>query len=125
MAEKKGGYFDAQGFYEALDATRQARRVTWKVIAEEAGVSASTLSRMAQGKRPDVDGLAALTAWSGLGADRFVRSEAPRRAPESLGLISAQLREDKELTPEAATALDQLIRTTYERLRRASSKAEQ
>jgi transcriptional regulator with XRE-family HTH domain len=119
--EKRGGYFDALGFYAALDATRQARRLTWKQVAEEAGVSASTLSRMAQGKRPDVDGLAALTAWSGLEADRFMRSDTPRSVPEPLGLISAQLREDRHLSPEAATALDTLIRSTYERLRRTDS----
>ncbi len=41
-------------------------------------MSASTLTRMAQGKRPDVDGLAALVAWSGLDADDYVRS-----APDS------------------------------------------
>lgn len=92
--------------------------MNWKQVAAESGVSASTLTRMAQGKRPDVDGLAALAAWSGLDADGFVRSEQKRPEPEPLAKISTYLRSDRNLTPEAATALDELIKATYERLRK-------
>ena len=66
------GSFDNEKFYAALDASRVARGLTWKQVATESGVSASTLTRMAQGKRPDVDGLAALLGWSGLRADSFL-----------------------------------------------------
>lgn len=113
----KRGWFDAEGFYQALDGVRQARRQNWKQVAEGSGVSASTLTRMAQGKHPDVDGLAALVAWSGLDADRYVRSEENRPEPEPLALISTYLRGDKNLSPEAARALDELVKATYERLR--------
>jgi transcriptional regulator with XRE-family HTH domain len=115
----KKGWFDAQAFYEALDAVRQARGpgLTWKQVAAESGVSASTLTRMAQGKRPDVDGLAALVAWAGLDADDYVRSDQARPAPEPLAQISTYLKSDKNLSPEAATALDELVKATYERLR--------
>ena len=82
-------------------------------------MSASTLTRMAQGARPDVDGLAALVAWSGLDADDYVRSEdGERPEAEPLAMISTYLRSDRNLTPEAATALDELIKATYERLRK-------
>jgi transcriptional regulator with XRE-family HTH domain len=118
MRMPKRGWFDAQAFYEALDAVRQARRMNWKQVAGESGVSASTLTRMAQGKRPDVDGLAALAAWSGLDTDNFVRSQGPERPEaEPLAMISTYLRSDRNLSPEAATALDELIKGTYERLR--------
>ncbi len=114
----KKGWFDAEAFYEALDAVRQARRRNWKQVAAESGVSASTLTRMAQGKRPDVDGLAALCAWSGLDADNYVRTDHARPDPEPLAMISTYLRSDRNLTPEAAQALDELIKATYERLRK-------
>jgi transcriptional regulator with XRE-family HTH domain len=115
----KKGWFDTAGFYEALDGVRQARRLNWKQVASESGVSASTLTRMAQGKRPDVDGLAALCAWSGLDADDFVRSvDDDRPAPEPLAMISTYLRSDRNLSPEAAAALDEIIKITYERLRK-------
>ncbi|ADJ43941.1 XRE family transcriptional regulator [Amycolatopsis mediterranei S699] len=113
----KKGWFDAEAFYAALDSVRQARKLNWKQVAGESGVSASTLTRMAQGKRPDVDGLAALVAWSGLDADDYVRSEEGRPEPEPLAMISTYLRSDRNLSNEAATALDEMIKATYERLR--------
>ena len=114
--DNKKGWFDASAFYEALDAQRRARKLNWKQVAAASGVSASTLTRMAQGKRPDVDSLAALAAWSGLAADDFIRSTESRPEPEPLAKITTYLRSDRNLTPEAATALDQLIKATYERL---------
>lgn len=111
--------FDAMGFYEALDATRQSRgNLTWRQVAGAAGVSASTLTRMAQGKRPDVDSLAALAAWSGLKADDFVRGNVRVANPEPLAMISTYLRSDPNLSEESATALDELIKATYQRLRK-------
>ena len=116
--DRKHGRFDNSGFYEALDATRRAKNLNWKQVAAQSGVSASTLTRMAQGKRPDVDGLAALTSWSGLSSYDFVRSETHQGGPEPLAMISTYLRSDKNLTPEAAAALDQVVKATYERLRK-------
>ena len=113
----KHGWFDTKGFYEALDATRQARNLNWKQVAGESGVSASTLTRMAQGKRPDVDGMAALVSWSGLKTDDFIRSETKQAEPEPLAMISTYLRADKNLSPASAAALDEVVRATYERLR--------
>jgi transcriptional regulator with XRE-family HTH domain len=112
------GWFDTSAFYDALDGTRVSRGMTWKQVAGESGVSASTLTRIAQGRRPDVDGLAALAAWSGLTTDEYVRSENERPKPEPLAKISTYLRSDKNLSPEAAKALDALIKATYERLTR-------
>ena len=116
------GHFDAEAFYSALDAERQARQLTWKLIAAQSGVSASTLTRMAQGRRPDVDSLAALLAWSGLSAKDFIRDEAgaepEEREPEPLAMISTYLRADQHLTPESARALDELIKAMYDRLRK-------
>ena len=113
----KHGWFDSTGFYTALDRTRQSRNLNWKQVAAQSGVSASTLTRMAKGKRPDVDGMAALASWSGLSTDKFVRSEDRYAAPEPLAMISTFLRADKNLSPTAAAALDELVKATYERLK--------
>ncbi len=111
-------YFDTTAFFAALDAQRQARRITWKTVAAEAGVSASTLTRMAQGKRPDVDGFAALTAWAGLDADAYFRQVREERdEPETLAMISTYLRSDPHLTGTSAAALDDLVKAAYNRLR--------
>ena len=100
----KRARFDGDAFYAALDGERQARHCTWKQAGKECGISASTLSRMSQGKHPDVNGLAALVGWSGLDVDRFVRSAAAKEAPEPLAVISSCLRSDPRLNEEVATA---------------------
>ena len=76
------GSFDAEAFYVALNQTRLARELSWKKVAAQSGVSAATLTRMGQGRRPDIDGIAALAVWSGLRCDDFVRTtgEAHQRA---------------------------------------------
>src|ERR1700688_1332196 len=114
---EKKGWFDAGAFYEALDGIRQARKMNWKQVAAESGVSASTLTRMAQGKRPDVDGLAALLAWSGLKAEDYLKGRRLGGSkPETLAVISNLLRADRKLGKENAAALDQIIRVAYRRL---------
>ena len=110
---EKKARFDGNAFYAALDSERQARQCTWRGVAKESGVSASTLTRIAQGKRPDVDSLAALSAWSGLDVGRFVRSNTFKKQPEPLAVISSCLRSDPRLNEEAAAALDQMVKAAY------------
>lgn len=115
----KSGWFDTVAFYKALDAQRVARKLTWKQVAAESKVAASTLTRMAQGRRPDVDGLAALSAWSGLKADDFVRArDGSRGTPETLAMISALLRADPHLTSDGADYLDEVIQAGYKRMKK-------
>ena len=111
--------FDTEAFHAALDSQRLAMGMNWKEVAAEAGVSASTLTRMARGKRPDVDGLAALLRWSGLRAETFIREGKTdgRKTPEPLAQITAVLRADQSLTKESAEAMEQIIRAAYQRLR--------
>lgn len=73
---------------------------------------------MAQGRLPDVVGLARLCAWSGLNANDFIRSAAEITEPETLAKISTYLRADPNLEPETAHMLDKLIRSTYETFRK-------
>jgi len=113
------GSFDAPAFFTALDAERQARGKNWKQVAEQAGVSQSTLTRLAQGKRPDVDSLAALVDWAGLKADDYVVRVHQNEAANPLAMISTYLKSDRNLTPEAAAALEKVVKATYEALRQS------
>lgn len=113
------GEFDGEAFYEALDSQRQVRKITWKQVAKESGVSASTLTRLAQGKRPDVDSMAALLAWSGLKADSFIRRAGKVQGKaEPLAEVTALLRADRNLSRDGAIALESLIKAAYEKLRK-------
>lgn len=108
------GSFDHSAFFAALDAKRSAQRMTWKQVAEETGVSASTLTRMAQGRRPDVDGLAALLRWSGLQAEAFIG--AAEKA-EPLSEMTALIYADQRLSAQNKSVLEHMLRAAYEKLR--------
>lgn len=113
------GHFHPEAFYAALDAVRVRRQMTWKQIADKAGVSASTLTRMAQGRRPDVDSLAALTDWSGLDFNDY--TVAGRHAEgfgnQALEKMTGLFRADPNLTPEARSALETTLKVMYQTLR--------
>jgi transcriptional regulator with XRE-family HTH domain len=110
--------FDSDAFYSALDGARRERDLHWKDVAAEASVSASTLTRMAQGRRPDVDSLAALCHWANLDANDFMRRADDKNDENApfLAMASTYLRSDPNLTPESAKALDSMIKATYEQL---------
>ena len=110
---KKNAAFDAEAFYQALDATREARDLTWREVAKQSGVSASTLTRMAQGKRPDVDGLAALIQWSGLAADDYLSPKKRQNGAKSIAQVASYLRSVPNLKPEAAEMLERLLLSAY------------
>lgn len=110
-----GEPFDNEAFYAALNAVRVSRQMTWKDVAGETGVNASTLTRMGQGSNPDVDGLAALLKWSNLRAEDFIPGAGQDEA-EPLAKITALLRADKNLDPANAKLLETLVVTTYSQL---------
>lgn len=111
--------FDCERFYSALDTHRISRTLTWKKIAEESGVSASTLTRMAQGRRPDVDSLAALMRWSGESADSFfvLPDAVTQPAADTLANVAAQFRADPLLSPQAKKAIETTLKVLYQQFR--------
>ena len=121
--ETRTNRFDVSAFHAALDSERRSRRLAWKDVAAESGVSASTLTRLSQGRRPDVDSLAALTSWLGISADHFMRGERIQQfgGASPLAQISSILHRDPHLNPEGRAALEELIRATYSRLRTDSN----
>lgn len=66
------GRMDTRRLYGALDAERRARGLSWRQLADQAGVSPSLLSRMGNGNRPDLDGFIALVQWLGSPAEDFM-----------------------------------------------------
>jgi transcriptional regulator with XRE-family HTH domain len=117
MAENKG--FDGDAFYRALESTVERRSKNWKQVAAETGVSASTLARMATGRRPDAASLAALSAWAGLNPSDFVDAPYKVVRPEPMAQISSLLRSDPNLDTHSAEAVEAIVRAAYERLRKA------
>jgi len=105
-------WLDVQALYVTLDSERRQRELSWRQLAQEAGIGPSTLSRMAQGNRPDVDSFAALVHWLGLPAEEFMRHSEPepeRQATAPAQAVASLLRADKNLDPEAAAAIDDIL----------------
>ena len=115
MTDRKR-HFDLEGFYRALDSTREGRGLNWKQVSEKTKVSASTLTRMTQRKRPDADSLTSLAAWAGLNPADFVKGPRRSLGTEPLAMISQCLSQDQNLTEEGARVLDDMIKAAYQRL---------
>jgi len=116
------GAFDAEGFYAVIDSHRVSRGWTWKLVAKESGVSASTLTRMAQGRRPDVDSLAALLSWSGESADSFMVPTDVDMNVDPLASIAAQFRRDPKLPPEAKKVIETTLMALYKQFVKDASE---
>jgi transcriptional regulator with XRE-family HTH domain len=108
---------DVEALYAALDNKRKAHGTSWREVARELDVSPSTFSRMAQGRRPDVDTFATLLRWLGMPAESFMRgAEATTRPEEPVAMVSSYLRSARNLKPEDAEALEDIFRAAYKRL---------
>jgi transcriptional regulator with XRE-family HTH domain len=57
--------FDVEALYTAIDRRRRTHHLHFRDVAAQSGVSPSTLTRLGQGRHPDVDGLVRLLAWLG------------------------------------------------------------
>jgi transcriptional regulator with XRE-family HTH domain len=114
MVDDKG--FNISAFYRTLEAAVKLRKLNWKQVADETGVSQATLTRMAQGKRPDSPSLAVLSAWAGMNPSDFVATAFKSRETHALTQISALLHSDPHLDESGAKAVEAILTAAYERL---------
>ena len=64
---------DTAELYRHADEKRRRRSWLWKDVARELDLSASTLTRLSQGKRPDADALMTLLIWLDLPTEYVVK----------------------------------------------------
>lgn len=111
---------DVTALYAALDRKRQTVGWSWRELARELKISPSTLTRMAQGRRPDVDTFATLLRWLGMSAEEFMRPTKGRKEEaDPLAMISSYLRADRNMSPDDAEALEDILKAAYRRLSRS------
>jgi transcriptional regulator with XRE-family HTH domain len=111
---------DVEALYSALDAKRKTEELSWRDAAGAIGVSPSTLTRMAQGASPDVEGFGKMVRWLGVSADDFIsrpKGAAPKKSGDLLVVVSRHLRASKELDPQSARALESIIETAYKQMK--------
>ena len=98
--------------HAALDAARRTKGdLSWRQLAAEVGVSPSTMTRLANNHRPDVDAFAALVRWLGMPAERFMidDDDSPDPQPELLAELAPLLRARRDLNTEDVQYLEELI----------------
>lgn len=71
--------FDSKAIYDALDARRHDRNLSWRDVAAEISVSAATIVRIKNGGRMEVDGMLAMGTWLDVPVESFVR-DSPRES---------------------------------------------
>jgi len=131
MTKKSGVNTSELG--DAVRRRREQQEMSLRDVADETGVSASTLSRIENGTgKPDADNIARLAAWLDMPIERVLH-HGPRSAAdpkpvvyyphESMPeIVEAHLRADRHLTPETAKALSELFRVAYTQFSHTSTK---
>lgn len=109
---------NVEALYATLDTKRRSQDASWREIARELEVSPSTFSRMAQGRRPDVDTFATLLHWLGIGAETFMVGEHDDQAeePDAMVMVSTYLRSARNIDAADAKALEEIFEAAYNRL---------
>jgi transcriptional regulator with XRE-family HTH domain len=65
--------FNSKALYEALNQQRLAHRLTWRELADQIGDSMTTITRLKNGGRMEVDGMLAMVDWLRVPVETFVR----------------------------------------------------
>jgi transcriptional regulator with XRE-family HTH domain len=117
----------------AVRRRREQQGLSLRDVAEQTGVSASTLSRIENGTgKPDADNIARLASWLDMPIER-VMHHGPRSPSDpkpvvyyphesTPEIVEAHLRADKHLTAETAKALSELFRVAYTQFSHTSSE---
>jgi transcriptional regulator with XRE-family HTH domain len=121
---------DTRGLVLALDAERMARGLSWRGLAKEIGVSASLLSRLNNGYKPDADGFATLVKWLRQPAESFITTDhdeatdPTRRESDLVAQLTPLLRAQRDLTEEDVRNLQEVLQASV-RLARSRRAADQ
>ena len=84
------------------------------VAVEIGGVSFATLSRIEQGKVPDVDTFIRICKWLNVTADTFIISNSKKvKAISTKEQVVAHLRADRELSKDTVNMLIKMIDMAY------------
>ncbi len=125
---------NTQELGRSIKRRREELKLSLRDVADETGVSASTLSRIENGTgKPDADNIARLTSWLDMPMERVLSGRHPdsddsaaviyyphESTPE---IVEAHLRADRNLTAETASALSELFRVAYNQFSRTKDKA--
>ena len=111
---------DVRSLHAALDKARVGKGLSWRQLAKEIGVSASTMSRMANNLKPDVTAFAAMTTWLKMPAEDFYVGggrDAGVEEPDLVAQLVPLLRARQDLTSRDVEYLEEVIGAAAKRFR--------
>ena len=102
-------------YLAALIKTKRGNRGLREIAQEIGDVSPSTLSRIENGKIPDMDTFLRICDWLQVSSEEFIKEtdEQPHTEISTVDRIEGYLRADRELDPEMANALAKLMKAAY------------
>jgi transcriptional regulator with XRE-family HTH domain len=103
----------------AMVRAKRGRKGLRDVAKEIGNVSASTLSRVEQGKVPDLETFFELCKWLGVSPEQFTGGSpgSENRLESVPEKIEIHLRADRTLPPETIDALVTMVKLAYEAAR--------
>ena len=123
MADQSKSLVNTVELGRAIRRKREEVGLSLRDVADETGVSASTLSRIENGTgKPDADNIARLTGWLEVTIERVMSGQPEGDESKAVvyfpqeptpSIVEAHLRADRNLTPETAQALSELFRVAY------------
>jgi len=106
----------------ALVARRRAELgLSLREAARASGVPVATLTRIEQGRMPDLGTFRRLVDWLGVPPERFF-SDPRQRVENTPSVIAEHLRADPALSPDHAERIAGLVRDLYESLASADQR---
>lgn len=110
--------------FVAMLKTKRGERGLREVAQEIGEISASTLSRLENGKIPDMDTFLRVCDWMKIDPSQFlVRTEVGNPTTSTPEIIEAHLRADKNLDEATAEAIAEMVRAVY-RLNRRNKESD-
>lgn len=104
-------YLDTKVFANLVRIKRGGRGL--REIAQITGISASTISRVENGKTPDMETFLALCDWLEVPPHTLIKNTEDTSQKEIPGSICVMLRSDQRLERDVAEALAVLIEAAY------------
>ena len=110
----KTAWFDLRALVEAVEHVRKTRRLKWKDVASQSGISAASLTRFKQGHSIILENLVSLVVWAGLSVDEFIRVHQLRYDLD--GALNEAMEEGRsipssELIQRAESVIQRLYKT--------------
>ncbi|MCI4659677.1 helix-turn-helix domain-containing protein [Cryobacterium zhongshanensis] len=93
-----------------LDARIESEHLSRRQAARQIGVSASLLSRLRSGQRPDLDAYVSIVHWLHMSTEDFLQpDDHAKKQPELTSAISALLRARRDLSDVEKTLLESVL----------------